>query len=301
MVRPQSRLNIGVNFFDRIYMLFVYAIVWISVIVITFPLLNIISSAFSSSDAVAAGKVLLWPVDFSLQGFKIIFTSKYILSGFYNSLIYTVLGTTLNVFITMTAAYPLSRKDFKCRRFILLMFAFTMLFNGGMIPTYMVVRSLKMTDTIWSILVPSAMSVWNLIITRTYIEANIPDELYESSSLDGCGDIRFLISIVVPLSAPIIAVITLLYAVGRWNSFFDALMYLNKRNLMPLQIVLRDILITGGMSDLALDASEQEKATRLRMLLQYSLILVSSVPVMLLYPFIQKYFIKGIMIGAIKG
>ena len=289
------------NISDRIYTITVYVSIWLCIAVVIFPILNIISSSISNLDAVFTGKVLFWPVGFSLEGYKLIFTSKYILSGFNNSVIYTVFGTIINVVMTMMAAYPLSRKDLRCRNFVMLIFAFTMLFNGGMIPTYLVVKNLHITDTIWGILLPSAISVWNLIVTRTYIQSNIPDELYESASLDGCSDIKFLIRIVVPLSTPILAVITLLYAVGRWNSFFDALIYLNKITMMPLQIVLRDILINGGLSDMALDASQQEYALKMKYLLQYALIIVSSVPLLLLYPFIQRYFIKGIMIGAIKG
>lgn len=289
------------NVSDRIYMGAVYVSIWLCVVVVVFPIANIISSSMSSLDSVFAGKVLVWPVGFSLEGYKLIFTSKYILSGFKNSIIYTVLGTAINVVMTMMAAYPLSRKDLRCRNVVMLIFAFTMLFNGGMIPTYLVVKNLHITDTIWGILLPSAISVWNLIVTRTYIQTNIPDEIYESASLDGCTDMKFLIKIVVPLSAPIIAVITLLYAVGRWNSFFDALIYLNKITMMPLQIVLRDILISGSLSDMSLDASQQEYALKMKYLLQYALIIVSSVPLLLFYPFIQRYFVKGIMIGAIKG
>lgn len=289
------------NASDRIYTIAVYVSIWLCIVVVVFPIANIISSSLSSLDAVFAGKVLIWPVGFSLEGYKLIFTSKYILSGFRNSIIYTVFGTAINVVMTMMAAYPLSRKDLRCRNVVMLVFAFTMLFNGGMIPTYLVVKNLHITDTIWGILLPSAISVWNLIVTRTYIQTNIPDEIYESASLDGCTDIKFLIKIVVPLSAPIIAVITLLYAVGRWNSFFDALIYLNKITMMPLQIVLRDILISGSLSDMSLDASQQEYALKMKYLLQYALIIVSSVPLLLFYPFIQRYFVKGIMIGAIKG
>lgn len=300
-----KKSNFGViqntNISDRIYTIIVYVSIWLCIGIVVFPILNIISSSLSDLDAVFTGKVLLWPVGFSLEGYKLIFTSQYILSGFYNSIIYTVFGTLINVVMTMMAAYPLSRKDLGCRNFVMLIFAFTMLFNGGMIPTYLVVKNLHITDTVWGILLPSAISVWNLIVTRTYIQSNIPDELYESASLDGCSDIKFLIKIVVPLSTPILAVITLLYAVGRWNSFFDALIYLNKITMMPLQIVLRDILINGGLSDMALDASQQEYALKMKYLLQYALIIVSSVPLLLFYPFIQRYFIKGIMIGAIKG
>lgn len=286
---------------DKFYLAFVYLLVWSSIALIVFPLLNIVSSSFSSPSAVSSGKVLLWPIEFSLEGYKTIFTSKYIVTGFYNSVIYTVIGTIVNVIVTLMAAYPLSRKDLPTRNVFMLIFTFTMLFNGGMVPTFLVVNNLHLIDTIWGVVLPSALSVWNLIITRTYMQHNIPPELYESASLDGCGDIKFLIKVGLPLCIPIIAVITLLYAVGRWNAFFEPLIYLNTREMMPLQIVLRNILITGGLADMALDASDQDRANRLRYLLQYSLIIVSSVPLMMFYPFIQKYFLKGIMVGAIKG
>lgn len=286
---------------DQAYMIFVYALCLFMLVSIMFPIVFIIASSFSSPTAVASGFVTFWPVDFSLLGYKAVFQSPNIITGFMNSVIYTVLGTFINVVMTMMAAYPLSRKDFNGRNGVMLLFACTMFFGGGMIPTYLVVRQLGMLNSIWAMVIPNAMSVWNVIITRTYIQSTIPNELYESTSLDGCDDFRYLWSIVLPLSVPIIAVNVLLYAVGHWNSFFNALIYLNDNDKQPLQIILRSVLVAGSGSDIEYDIAMKEQLRSMKYLLQYALIVVSALPMMILYPFIQKYFIKGIMIGAIKG
>ncbi len=238
----------------------------------------------------------------SLEGYKAVFKNKNILTGFQNTFFYTLAGTFVNVVMTVLAAYPLSRKDFRGRNKFMLLFVFTMMFNGGLIPTYFVVKDLSMIDTVWAMLIPTALSVWNVIIMRTYFQTTIPGELLEASQIDGCNDFRFLLKIVVPLSGPIIAVIALFYAVGHWNQYFNAMIYLKNPQLYPLQLILRDILVQNEVRiDMLGDVKSAAARQGLRELLKYSLIVISSVPLMLVYPFVQKFFVKGVMIGSIKG
>lgn len=265
------------------------------------PLIFVVAASFSSPDALMAGQVLLWPVEFNLRGYTMVLEHKMLITGFTNTLIYAGAGTVINVVLTILAAYPLSRRDLKIRNPVMFLFAFTMLFSGGMIPLYLLVRDLKLINTRWAMLLPNAMAVWNVIITRTYFQSSLPDEMLESANIDGCDDFRFLWKIALPLSVPIIAVNVLLYAVGHWNSYFNALIYLNDNALYPLQLVLRDILIQDDTAGISMDVTKQLEQQRLRYLLQYSTIVVATVPVAVLYPFVQKYFVSGIMVGAIKG
>ncbi|NLO81701.1 MAG: carbohydrate ABC transporter permease [Clostridiales bacterium] len=282
-------------------MLLVNIILWSALIVVLIPIIFILASSFSSAEAIAAGRVFLWPVEFNTRGYQLIFKTSAIKFGFRNSVLYTGLGTIINIIMTMLAAYPLSRKDFQGRSFVTVLFSITMFFSGGMIPTYLLIRSLGMIDTVWAMVIPNAMAVWNVIITRTYIQSNIPHELYECASLEGCGDFYYVIRIVVPLAKPIIAVMALLYAVGHWNSYFNAMLYLRSEKLFPLQIILRDILIYNMGLGSPQDVERQMERLYFSYLLKYSTIIVGSLPMMILYPFVQKYFIRGIMIGALKG
>ncbi|MEA4890675.1 MAG: carbohydrate ABC transporter permease [Clostridiaceae bacterium] len=297
----RSKIRLYSSTSDKIYMVFVYIITLLIIGVVLIPLIFVVASSFSSADAVMAGKVYLWPVGFTLKGYAMILSHEMLLTGIRNSILYVVLGTTINIIMTILAAYPLSRKDLKLRNPIMFMFSFTMLFSGGMIPVYLLVRNLGLLDTIWAMVIPSAMSIWNVIVMRTYFQISIPQELLESSALDGCDDFRFLLKIALPLSVPIIAVNILLYAVGHWNSYMGGFLYLTNSKLYPLQLVLRDILITSNITGVDLDIGTLLEREKLKALLQYSTIVVASVPVMLLYPLVQKYFVKGVMIGAIKG
>ena len=289
---------------DMVYIVITEVILWFMLVIILIPLVYIVSSSFSSPEAVGNGWVYLWPVDFSLKGYAAVFTTEKVWIGFRNSIFYTVVGTVINIVVTMLAAYPLSRRDLNGRGVVTAIFTFTMLFSGGMIPTYLLVRDLKMINTVWAMLIPGAMSVYNVIIARTYIQSSIPFDLYESASLDGCTDDRYLISVVLPLAKPIIAVLVLWYAVGHWNQYFNAMIYLRDSNLLPLQIVLRNFLIVEDMNDSSLATMSMEEymdKLYLKNLYQYSLIVIASAPVMMLYPFIQKHFVKGIMLGSLKG
>jgi multiple sugar transport system permease protein/putative aldouronate transport system permease protein len=292
------RLSTG----DRTYYLIVDLIMTLLLIIVVYPLIYILSASFSSPSAVASGRVVLWPVDFGLEGYKAVFKNKDIVSGYRNTFLYTFFGTALNVGMTMIGAYPLSRKDLKGRDFFMLLFTFTMIFSGGMIPSYILMRQLHLINTPWVMIVPGAISVYNLIITRTFLQNTIPPDLLDASQIDGCSDTRYFFSIVLPLSKAILATITLFYAVGHWNAYFNAFLYLNDRKLFPLQIILREILIANTIDASQIVDPELEQAKQgMADLLKYSLIVVSSLPVMILYPFVQKYFVSGVMIGAIKG
>ena len=293
----QSKEDLGFTIFN-------YVLLTIFLLIIFYPLYYIFICSFSSGIAIVKNQVKLWPVGFNLDGYKAIFKYNMLVTGFGNSIFYAVVGTFTNVVITILAAYPLSRKRVPGKNFIMFLFVFTMLFNGGLIPTYLLVKDLGLLYTRWAMIIPGAMSVWNMIITRTYFQTTIPDELLEASQLDGCSDIKFLMKIVLPLSKPIIAVITLFYAVGHWNAFFNALIYLNDTKMFPLQLVLRDILISNTtnsqmLTNLSMDDIVYKE--NLAQMLKYSVIVVSSVPMLILYPFIQKYFVQGLMVGAIKG
>lgn len=271
-------------------------------VVVLYPLLYVVNASVSDPAAIMTGQVRLLPVGFNLAGYEAVFKSRQVWTGYYNSIIYASVGTVINVVLTIMVAYPLSRPDFRGRNVIMFMITFTMLFNGGLIPTYLLVRDLGMVNTRWAMLIPNAIAVWNVIITRTYFQATIPKELLESAHMDGCSNVRFISAIVLPLSRAIIAVIALFYAVSHWNAFFNALIYLRDQRLVPLQIVLRSILLMNQVDpEMMTDVDRAQGLEFLAEMLKYSLIVVASAPVIALYPFVQKHFVKGVMIGSIKG
>lgn len=289
---------------DRIFTIINYTFLSFLLVIVLYPLIFIVSSSFSSTEAVSSGRVWLWPVDFSIAGYKAVFENSSVWTGYLNSLFYMVVGTLINVTITILAAYPLSRskKEFRGRGIFIFMFIFTIMFNGGLIPTYLLIRDLGMLNTRWALLIPDALAVFNVIITVTFFRTTIPKELSESAQLDGCNDFKFLWKIVLPLSAPILAVISLFYAVGHWNQYFSALIYLRDISLFPLQLILRGILTQNEIDPEMMSNYEQmESRIGLQDLLKYSLIIVASLPVLVIYPFVQKHFVKGVMIGSVKG
>jgi len=297
----RSSTAIKESFGDKLFLTGVYTFLTIALVVVLYPLIYIVSSSLSDPAAVSSGKVWLWPVDFTLRGYEVVFKNPQIITGYTNSLIYTFFGTIISVTLTVLIAYPLSRKTFFGRGFLMFFIVFTMLFYGGLIPTYLVVQKLGMIDTRWAMLIPNAVAVWQVIIARTFFQASIPDELVEASEMDGCSDLRFLWSVVLPLAKPIIAVLVLMYAVFQWNAYFDALIYLKSVDLQPLQIVLRNIIILNTGSSGSMEASEMLRRQELADLMKYSLIVVASLPVLLIYPFVQRHFVKGMLIGSIKG
>lgn len=284
---------------DRIFMAGVYLLLTAFLLVVLVPLVNILASSFSSPAAVSGGQVFLWPVDFTFVGYEAVLANEAILTGFGNSLFYALVGTFISVALTVMIAYPLSRSELVGRKVLIGGVLFTMLFSGGLIPTYMVVRALGLLDTRWAIILPAAIGAWQVLIAMTFFRSSIPGELYEAAQLDGASDLRFLWSVVLPLSKPLLAVIALMYGIGQWNSYFSALIYLRSEELYPLQLVLRNILIVNnsGGSNIADQLAAQQMAD----LMKFSLIVVSTVPVLLVYPFVARHFNKGVMLGSVKG
>lgn len=277
-------------------------VIGILTMTVLYLIVYILSASFSSPAALAAGKVVLWPVDFSVDGYKAVFNYSKVWIGYRNTIFYVIVGTAINVSMTLLCAYPMAQKDLYGGKAIMAYFTFTMIFNGGMIPTYILVKNLGIMNTVWSLLIPGAMTVYNMIIARTFIRTNIPGELRDAARIDGCDDFHFFFEVVLPLSKAIIAVLTLWYAVGHWNSYMDAFLYLRDNKLYPLQIFLKDVLVSGEFS--AEDMMDPETAIALqnmKLLLKYSLIVVSVVPLFFFYPFVQKYFVKGVTIGSVKG
>lgn len=265
-----------------------------------YPLLCLISSAISEPTAVYAGRVTFYPVGFSLRGFEINLQNINLLNGFKNSVIYTVLGTALIVSVTMVTAFALSRRELIGRSALSFFFAFTMWFSGGLIPFFLLVRDLGMYNTIWAVIIPGVVNVWYIIVCRTYINSTISEEMFEAASIDGCGYFRFLWQMVLPLSTPVIAVLTLWAAIGHWNSYFNAMIFLQNKAMRPLQLFLRDYLIASNVVDMS-NVDFTTESMGLQELVKNSMILLSVLPLWILYPFIQKYFVSGIMVGAVKG
>ena len=270
-------------------------------IVILYPLIYVLSCSFSSGSAVAAGRVTLLPVDFSLTGYQLVFSYKAIWTGYANSVYITVVATALNLALTICCAYPLSRRKFQGKQIYMLLFLIPMFFSGGMIPTYILTYKLGLINSRWSVILSGAVSIYNMIIMRTFFQNSIPEELYDAAKVDGITDIGYLRRIVLPLSKSVIAVIVLYYAVGHWNSYFNAMLYLRDKQLWPLQLVIRGILNAVKMDLDVADAETLMAMTNATELLKYSVIVVSSLPVLIAYPFVQKYFQKGVMIGSVKG
>lgn len=287
---------------DCIFNIINYTILILVTLIVLYPLLFVLSASFSDPQTVLRGEMLLWPKGFNLNSYVKIFQNQDIISGFTNTLIYTSLGTLINLMMTILAAYPLSRKDFVGRNAIMALLVFTMFFSGGLIPTYLLIKNLGMLNSLWVMIIPNAVSIWNIIIMRTFFQQSIPNELQEAATIDGCSNIKILTRIILPLSMPIIAVTILFYAVGHWNAFFNALLYLSDKEKFPLQLILREILIQGQTNDMVKMSTESAiKQQREVEGIKYAVLVVANLPVLALYPFLQRYFVKGVMIGAIKG
>ncbi|MFD1676570.1 carbohydrate ABC transporter permease [Alicyclobacillus fodiniaquatilis] len=286
---------------DRIFMAAIYVLLVICLVVVLYPLVYIVSASFSSAQAVNSGQVWLYPVHFTLDGYRVALSNIQIVVGFLNSLFYAFFGTLVGVSLTILMAFPLSRKTFVGRNILTSMLLFTMIFSGGLIPTYLIVKGVGLLDTRWAMVFPAAMNVFLIIVARSFFQSTIPDELAEAAEMDGCSDFGFLLRVVLPLSKPIIAVLVLIFAVGQWNSYFNALIYLSSDNLFPLQLVLRNILILNTQSSGMENVEEMLKRQNLADLMKYSLMVIGSIPVLAMYPFIQKHFVKGMFIGSVKG
>ncbi len=297
-----NAIRIKSSFGDRVFDYANILLLSILLLIVVLPLLFIVNASFSDPDEVLRGNVLLYPAGFTLEGYARVFGDPKVWQGYWNVAVYTVVGTAINLLMTIAGAYPLSRRDFRGGSFFMVLITFTMFFSGGMIPSFLLVKDLGLYNSMWAIVLPPAVGVWNLIIAKTYFQYSIPNELKEAAHIDGCNNIVFLLKIVIPLSLPILAVLGLFYGVGHWNNFMRALLYLSDENKYPLQIVLRQILLQNQISGASLDditsAVERQKLSQL---LRYSLIIVSSAPLLIVYPFLQRFFVKGMLIGAVKG
>lgn len=286
---------------ERLFQAVIYGISFLILLIVLYPLVFVLSASFSNPNLVIEGQVWLLPKGFNLNAYRQVFMDQMILTGYKNTILYTVVGTVVNLFLTVLLAFPLSRKDLPGRNWVMFFVTFTMFFHGGLIPTYILIKNLKLIDSFWVMVFPTAISTYNMIVMRTYFQNSIPFELMESAFIDGCNNFRLLWSIVLPLSKPILAVIGLFYAVGHWNAFFNAMIYFNDERKYPLQLILRNILLQNQFEEMGTDVFDLQDRVLLAESIKYAVIVVSSLPVLLLYPFIQRYFVKGVMIGALKG
>ncbi|MCM3272734.1 carbohydrate ABC transporter permease [Paenibacillus elgii] len=293
---------------DRLYLMFNYAFLALALIVVLYPVLYIVSASISDPKYVSSGEMWLFPKGLTWKGYGLVLDNPKIWTGYGNTILYTVIGTLLNLVVTLPAAYALSRTDFVGRKFFMGMFLVTMFFNGGLIPSYLLIKNLGLINSIGALILPVAASVWNIIVARTFFESSIPKELHEAAYIDGCTNLKLFRLIIIPLSAPIIAVMALFYGVNHWNSYFPALIYLNDETKYPLQMVLRQILVLQEMSaettgaavsgDMAIAMNNKAEIAAL---VKYAVIIVSTLPIIVVYPFLQRYFVQGVMIGSVKG
>lgn len=296
-----KRFSLSDKGFDRINFCFVLLIT----LIIIYPLIFVISASISDPQAVNTGKMWLWPVDITFDGFTRVFQNKAIWIGYKNTIIYTVVGVCIHLLVLLPAAYALSRKELMAKKFFLWVILFTMLFNGGLIPTYLVVKNLHMVNTMWAIVIPGVIGAWSILVARTFFQQTIPDQLVEASKIDGASDFYLFIRVVLPLSLPIIAVMALFHAVALWNQYFNALIYLSDDKLYPLQLILRQILIINEVSaDSAANAAGAAQSfadqVKTASLVKYAVIIVSALPLLIVYPFLQRFFVKGVLIGSVK-
>lgn len=291
---------------DKIYDITIFIILSIIFLIVAYPLYFIVISSISNPEAVASGQVFLYPIGLTLKGYGEVFKNNEVVTGFLNSLFYTFCGVLLNLTVTLPTAFALSRDKFNGKKLVTIFYMITMFVSGGMIPTYLVVKNLHLLDSMFALILPGALGVYNMIVARTFFKMNISEELYDAAAIDGCGDGKFFFRIALPLSKAIIAIMVLYYGVGHWNSYFSALLYIKSEAKFPLQLVLRSILVQNeshlkqAMTTAAQIKAMEEKR-QLMELMKYSLIIISSIPVLVMYPFVQKHFVKGVMIGSIKG
>lgn len=286
------------SFEDKIFYTISYAIIAFVICITLYPFVFILSSSLSETGALSRGEVWLLPKGINFSAYKMVLQDEQIWTAYSNTIWYVVVGTIVNIIMTTITAYPLSRKKFSSRNIVMMMIAFTMFFSGGLVPSYLLIRNIGLIDSRWALVIPAAISTWNLIIMRTFFEG-IPESLHEAATIDGCSEFKIMVKIFLPLSLPVLAVMVLFYAVAHWNSYFSALMYLNDQDKFPLQILLRKILIQYDQNDIVQNVDQRRDVVGQSV--RYAVIIVSTVPILLIYPFLQKYFMKGVMVGAIKG
>jgi putative aldouronate transport system permease protein len=284
-----KRKSLGFKLFDIVNTLIMVVVIMIML----YPMVFVFAASISDNAMVASGQVLLWPKGINFGAYEKIIVDENLWISYWNTIRYTVVQTVLTLIATSAMAYPLAKRWLIGRKWILILAAFTLVFNGGLIPTFLLVKQLNMLDTIWAIVLPSLISTWHLFIMRTFFEG-LPEEIEDAAIMDGCGSMQVLLRVVVPLSLPVMMTIGLFTAVNQWNAFFDALLYLNSGKMHPLQIMLRSVLIAGNNPQGEGDQSYIES-------LKYALIVIATLPILCVYPFIQKYFVQGSMIGGVKG
>ena len=294
--KNRIRRTFGSRAFDVVNVAFMFLFLLITL----YPFWYVVIVSFSDGKAVLSSLVKFWPVHFTLDTYKVVLRDSNILSGFKNSVIYTVCGTLVNLVMSTLCAYPLSRPILPGKKLFMRVIVFTMFFSGGMIPSYLVINQLGMIDTIWAMIIPGAISTYNMIVMRTFF-MGIPESLHESAALDGANDLQVLVRIVLPLSKSILATMLLFYAVGHWNAYVNALLYLNKKAMFPLQSILRNMVVDGQFTEAQTQVGSVSSFTVIETTMKYATIVVSTMPILLIYPFVQKYFVKGVMIGSIKG
>lgn len=293
-------MKIADSWGDRIFANVSRILVWFVVIVTLYPFVYVFSSSISDPTAVLKNQIFLWPIGFSLKAYKTILSYPELRIGYVNTIFYTVVGTAINMLLTCLMAYPLSRKNLVFRKPFMIMITFTLVFSGGLIPTFLIVKSLGMVDTYWALLIPGAVSTWNVILMKTFFE-NLPKELEEAATIDGASSMQILLRILLPLSKPAFVTIALFYAVGHWNSYFPAMIYLQSEHLYPVQLFLRKIVLLGQTADITGEQGMSTETILMAESLKYATIMIVALPIILVYPFIQKYFVKGAMIGSLKG
>lgn len=292
------------RFGDPLFAVLTYGIIAVAIVLIIYPLYFIVIASISDPNLVQQGKVVLFPRGVTFDGYATIFGTSTIVRGFLNSVLYTVVGTAISVCMILSGAYALAHKDMPGRNFFMVLFVITMFFDGGMIARYLVVKELGMLDTMWAVVLPGAVGVWNLVIARTFFEQNISPELREAAQLDGASDFRFFFSIALPLSKSLIVLMAMIHIVANWNAFFDAMIYLSDESKYPLQLILRNVLIQSQASASGMDMASMDStaaAQKMGELLKYSMIVVSTIPLLVAFPFLQRYFVKGATLGALKS
>lgn len=307
-LKRKSRNPIKESGGDRVFLFVVYAIIAFALAITLYPLIYVFSASITNPSFVSSGEMWFFPKDITFEGYRILWGNTAIWRGYYNTIIYTAIGTTINLLVTIPGAYVLSRDDFQLKNAVTRMMIITMFISGGLIPSYLLIINLGLGNTMWALLLPGAASVYNVVVTRTFFQSSIPESLTEAAVVDGATDFQIFGRIILPLSKPIIAVMALFYGVGHWNNFFSALIYLDDRDKYPLQMVLREILVQQDMSsNPSIGQMTQDQAQflhsqqQLTAILKYGVMIVASIPVIAVYPFLQKYFVQGVMIGSVKG
>lgn len=288
---------------DRILDCFIIGMLVIIAVVAFYPLYLVLICSFSDPAFISSGDVWIVPRGLNFDAYKILLDTREVWVGYRNSLFYTIVGTAMQMIVTTAAGFAVSRKTLPGRRFLMFIFLFPMYFSGGLIPTYLVIKDAGMINTVWALIVPVMVGYYNLILARNYYENSIPEELFESASVDGASTIRYFVQFAIPLSVPVLAVMTLNFALGHWNKYFDAMIYISNDNIQTLQVFIKRITMqaTSALDGGTANAEALVEQIRQKQLLKYAVVIVSTVPMILLYPFIQKYFVQGIMMGAVKG